>query len=260
MTTLKTFIFLLIITSFATADEVWNSYSEILSKGVVQLNYTGPYGDFSHNAFDYKTLKNDALSKKLIAKQIEILANYSPPSNRFEKLAFWINAYNFYTIVDVLNNMPVKSMKDIGWKNRHHIVGGKKYSLDDIEHKIIRPMHDPRIHFAVNCASVSCPGLKKTIFTAQGVRLELTQQTKEAFKNPLHIRPDGSDVEVTKLLDWFADDFKISIYKDREGFVKKFAPAKLQKEIDGWIDYNWELNSSDNIKKATQKLGLTLKK
>ena len=144
-------------------------------------------------------------------------------------------------------------MKKIGWKNKRHDVGGQKYSLDDIEHKIIRPMGDARIHFAVNCASVSCPGLKSTPFTSDGIRVELTHQTKEALKNPLHIQPDWGNVEVTKLFDWFEEDFEVKLYINAEGFLKKYAPVKLQREIDGWLDYDWNLNSPENVKKAMSK-------
>ena len=115
-------------------------------------------------------------------------------------------------------------------------------------------MGDARIHFAVNCASVSCPGLKSTPFTADGIRVELTEQTKDALKNPLHIQPDWGDVEVTKLFDWFEEDFENKLYTDAEGFLKKYAPVKLQREIDGWLKYDWTLNTPKNVKKAMSEL------
>ena len=246
---------LFIASTFTTAQEkTWDTYSQILSKGIVELKYSGEYGTFNQNAFDYQSVKNDSKVISLLKEQKGILATLKSPENRFEKLAFWINAYNFFTLVDVIDNLPIKSMKDIGWKNKHHVVGGQKYSLDQIEHKIIRPMGDARIHFAVNCASVSCPSLKSTPFTSDGIRVELAEQTKEALKNPLHIQPDWGDVEVTKLFSWFAEDFEIKLYKDAEGFLKKYAPKKLQKEIDGWLDYDWNVNTPENIKRSMSKL------
>ena len=120
-------------------------------------------------------------------------------------------------------------------------------------------MGEPKIHFAINCASVSCPSLNDKIFQADTVGLELKKLTENAFKNPLHIRPDGGDVEVTKLMDWFGDDFKVAPFKSKEGFLKRYAPEALQKDVDGYITYNWDLNSPENVANAMKKLGLTKK-
>jgi hypothetical protein len=255
MTALKTYLFILLLTpSLFANDQIWLSYGEILKANIVELSFTGDTGEFSHNAFNYK-----GVNQARLQAQIKLLKTVKVPSNRFEKLAFWINAYNFFTIVDVTSNLPVKSMKDIGWKKSHHNVNGINYSLDHIEHKIIRPMLDPRIHFAVNCASVSCPGLKATPFTSQGIRLELSQQTQNALKNPLHLRLNDGDLTATKLFDWFGEDFDNSFYKNPEGFIKKYAPFSLQKDIELWIDYNWQLNTPENVKKALYKLKLSAK-
>ncbi|MCM8533508.1 MAG: DUF547 domain-containing protein, partial [Lentisphaeraceae bacterium] len=153
-------IFTLFISISVQAEDTWHNYSKVLKSGIVPLNFSGPNGKFQHNAFDYNVIATDNENQKSLKAQIQVLKEIAIPTNRYDKLSFWINAYNFFTIVDVTNNLDEDSMKDIGWKNKHHIINGNKYSLDQIEHEIIRPMNDPRIHFAVNCASVSCPGLK----------------------------------------------------------------------------------------------------
>lgn len=239
----------------ASADPVWGSLQEILDLGIVEMKFKGKYGEFFHNAFNYKAFKNNEKGQELIKKQIELLKKIKPPTNRFDKLSFWMNAYNFYTVVEINKNFPIKSMKDLGWKNRVHNINGTLYSLDHIEHKIIRPMGDPKIHFSINCASVSCPNLAKEIFKARGIGLQMKALVSNAYKNPLHARLEGGDLQMTKLLDWFDDDFEAHPYKSQEGFIKTFAPPALQKKIDGWITYNWALNNSENIQAAMKKLG-----
>ena len=243
----------------ATGSADWSSYQKILDIGIKKTSYTGKYGDFEHNAFDYQALIKHSEFKTLISQQKENLKNATAPENRFEKLAFWINAYNFFTIVDVTAEFPVDSMKDIGWKNERHTVGGKKYSLDHIEHKILRPMGEPKIHFAINCASVSCPSLYDKVFEGKTVGATLKMLTEAAFKNPLHIRPDDDEVDVTKLMDWFEEDFEVRPFKSAEGFLKRYAPKELQKEIDGYISYNWNINNAENIAKAMKELDVKVK-
>ncbi|MCM8536528.1 MAG: DUF547 domain-containing protein [Lentisphaeraceae bacterium] len=240
------------------ADNLWENYSKILKAGIVELNFSGPHGQFQHNAFDYKTIASKDENQKLLKAQIDVLKQSPAPTNRYDKLAFWINAYNFFTIVDVTNKLDEESMKDIGWKNKRHLINGKKHSLDQIEHEIIRPMNDARIHFAVNCASVSCPGLKAAPFTGQGIRKELTEQTKGAFLNPLHLRKEDGELYATKLLDWFEEDFEIQLFGNNEGFIKRYAPKDLNGEIEEWIDYNWQFNTKENVVKALKKLKVEL--
>lgn len=246
-------------TDIPTQDPVWSSYQEVLDIGIEKYSYSDKYGDFTHNAFNYEALRKHKDYNKLILLQREKLIQQKAPTNRFEKLAFWINAYNFFTIVEVAENYPVKSMKDIGWKNRIHNVGGAKYSLDDIEHKILRPMNAPTIHFAVNCASVSCPSLHDKVFKAKTVGKDLKMLTENALKNPLHIKDDGDEIDVTKLFSWFGEDFEVPPLKEKENFIKRYAPIKLHKEIGGYLDYDWKLNSPENIKKAMETLGLKQK-
>lgn len=238
-------------------SSLWQPYQKILDIGIKKNSYSGPLGKFTHNAFDYKLLKNHKDYNRLIHDQRTLLIKSTPPSNRYEKLAFWINAYNFFTIVDVCENFPIESMKDLGWKNTRHNVGGTKYSLDDIEHKILRPIQEPKIHFAINCASVSCPSLHEKVFEAKSVGLTMKKLTENAFKNPLHLQVNGDEIEVTKLFSWFEEDFEIPPFDRKENFIKRYTPPKLHKKVDGYLVYNWELNTPENIEKAMKLPGLS---
>ncbi len=234
----------------------WSAFQKILDIGIVQNSYKGTYGPFQHNAFDYEKLMNDELFQSLLKEQIQNLKTAKAPEETKAKLAFWINAYNFFTIVDVCSNYPLPSMKEIGWKNTHHQVGNAKYSLDHIEHKILRPMKEAKIHFALNCASVSCPGLNRKIFTEQSINEELTRLTKNALKNPLHIQLSSETVSVTKLMDWFEKDFEVEPYNSVEGFIEAYAPEELHGQVNDYIDYDWALNTPKNIEEAMTSMNL----
>lgn len=234
----------------------WTAYQKILDIGLVKNSYKGPYGSFSHNAFDYNKLIEHENFKELIDSQIKSLQKTKSPDEAAAKLAFWINAYNFFTIVDVCANFPLTSMKDIGWKNVRHQVGNTQYSLDHIEHKLLRPLKEPKIHFAINCASVSCPSLHEKFFREENIIEELTRLTTEAFKNPLHIELKGNKVNVSKLMDWFEVDFKQAPYFSTTGFVQQMAPPELQKEVDGHLQYDWMLNDPENVQEAMEKYEL----
>ena len=237
----------------------WSCYQKILELGIIKNSYSGTYGAFNHNAFDYKKLINSENFKLLVNKQVQSLKTTQAPQGKFAKMAFWINAYNFFTIVDVTKNYPIKSMKDLGWKNVRHQVGNTKYSLDHIEHKIVRPLGEPKIHFAINCASVSCPSLYHNVLREETINETLTKLTKDAMKNPLHISLKRNKVYVSKLLKWFKSDFEVQPYKSADGFIRAMAPSQLQKQIDAYLDYDWNLNSPENIDKVMKQLGLKKK-
>jgi len=245
-------------TNLQKAD--WSSFQEILDIGIVTNPYTGTYGNFNHNAFDYEKLLNHKSYKILVDKQIKNLSLAKAPEERKAKLAFWINAYNFFTIVDVCSSYPIKSMKDIGWKNTIHQVGNTKFSLDHIEHSILRLMNEPKIHFALNCASVSCPSLFNKVFKEDSIIDDLTKLTEDAFKNPLHIQNNGNGVNVTKLMDWFEKDFVIAPYNSTTRFVEAYSPEELRKPVTDYIDYDWDLNSPTNISNAMKKLNIQKEK
>ncbi len=245
--------------TFAETDNLfWDSYQEILNSAVTVNAFTSIDGEFSHSSVDYEIIKANPELQEKITLQLEKLKTVKIPEEGKHKLAFWINAYNFFTIVDVVNNYPIAGMKKIGWKSKHHEVAGTLYSLDNIEHNVIRPLADPRIHFAINCASVGCPSLKSEIFDGNQIGSQLDKVLTNALKNPLHLRTNNNKLNTTQLFKWFSKDFESGGYEGVTDFVNRFAPERLQNahQIEMKIKYDWNLNTEQNVLKKMKVLGL----
>ena len=140
------------------------------------------------------------------------LAKATEPTAPAEKMAFWINAYNALTIDLIADEWPVSSIRDLDggkvWDSRSFTVAGRAVTLNDIEHRILRPMGDPRIHAAVNCASVGCPPLPAGAFTAANLDAELTAASRRwVASNGASIDQAGGVVRLSRIFDWYGDDF-----------------------------------------------------
>lgn len=166
--------------------------------------------------------------------------------NPQQQLAFWINAYNFYTLELMANNNKVDSIKDLGsffnsvWDKYKFEIDGKRYSLNFIEHSIIRQQFrgESRIHFALVCASLSCPDLLNEPYTAEILDVQLEQQTKNFLNNPTKgVMMDGDKVRVSKLFKWYKKDFPDL---NTLAFIQKYKEISY---IHGYMPYNWNLNS-----------------
>ena len=127
-----------------------------------------------------------------------------------QKLAYWINAYNALTIDLILQNYPLKSIKDIDkpWDQRLWKFGDKWLSLNDIEHQILRKMDEPRIHFAIVCASVYCPKLQNEAFIAEKIDSQLSKATSEFLSDTSKNFISQNSLEISKIFQWFSKDFK----------------------------------------------------
>jgi len=173
--------------------------------------------------------------------------------SRQERLAFWINAYNAFTIKLIIDHYPVKSIKDIGsklaipfvnsaWDAKFFSIGGVQMSLNEIEHSILRKQFDePRIHFAIVCASISCPRLLNSAYTASDLENQLHQQTlafiQDSTKNHLSL----NRLELSSIFKWFKSDF--TKHGSLKQFVAKYADESIapRAKVD-FLEYNWELN------------------
>ncbi len=191
---------------------------------------------------NYKTFKAD---RKPLSSYITLLSQNLPDNNwsKEDKLAYWINAYNAMTIDLILRNYPVKSIKDIKdpWKQRLWKLGKKKYNLEDIEHQILRKMDEPRIHFAIVCASYSCPKLLNEAYTASNLKQQLTNATKDFLTDKKRNNITENNLELSKIFQWFSKDFK------QEGslidFLNKYSAIKISNKAKiNFNDYNWSLN------------------
>jgi len=165
--------------------------------------------------------------------------------SRNETMAYWINAYNAYTIKLMLNNYPLKSIIDINggkaWDLKFVEIEGEKYSLNNIEHDILRAKYfDSRIHFAVNCASISCPKLSNTAYFAEGLDQKLEKAAKEFINNSAQNTISSNKASVSKLFDWYKDDFtKNGTVKE---YINKYSTTKLTTDKISYKEYNWNIN------------------
>jgi len=174
--------------------------------------------------------------------------------SRNEQFAFYINAYNSWTIKLILSGYPdVKSIKDLGslfkspWKKKICRIDDKIITLDDIEHNILRPrFKDPRVHFVINCAAKSCPPLRSEPYREGELDQQLDEMTR-AFINDLeNNRLEDHTLYVSSIFKWFKKDFN----KDIIGFFLKYAKWDLKRQLETkrgkikvkYLDYNWSLN------------------
>lgn len=183
-----------------------------------------------------------------------------------QQMAFLINAYNAFTVELILANYPVKSIKDIGndlfsnrWKKKFFRLLGQESYLDQIEHEILRKpgsYNEPRVHFAVNCASIGCPMLREEAYVAERLEAQLEEQTRRFLSDRTRNRVGaGGRLEVSKIFDWFKEDWTSGYQgiRSREQYFAKYAkllsddPAQQQQVAEGkaplsFLDYDWTLN------------------
>ncbi len=171
---------------------------------------------------------------------------------RDEKLAFLINAYNAFTLRLILDHWPVASIRDIPsserWNAVRWDVGGKKLSLTQIEHEYLRNRFvEPRVHFAINCASVGCPPLRRDAYDAKRLEQQLQEQALAMHGDARWLRLEGDVVYLTKLYEWYAGDF-VQVGGTVLEYAARFAPALAAAHKQGrrlsisWLDYDWSLN------------------
>jgi hypothetical protein len=225
-------------------------YDSLLAK------HTKEVRDLARTRVDYRAIAKDPEWKRLIAS----LAASKPGALRtkYEKLAFWINAYNILAIDLVAKNHPLESIKDIGsifspvWKKPAGKIGAKPYSLDEIEHDIVRKLGDPRPHAAVICASTSCPALRREAFRADEIDAQLDDAMRIWMADTgkgLAIDRARNRVMLSKIFDWFEEDFETS--GGALAFATRYASEADRKWLEqnaarasvSYFDYDWRVNA-----------------
>lgn len=191
---------------------------------------------------DYKAFKHNPLELQVY---IDDLKHNLPTEDwdKKDKLAYWINAYNALTIDLILRNYPTKSIKDIKdpWDQRLWQFGDTWQNLNDIEHKILRNMNEPRIHFAIVCASISCPKLQNEAFTAANLEAQLTKATKEFLADTSKNKLSENTIEISKIFKWFKKDFED--HGSLIDFINQYSGVTISnKAKKSFMDYNWDLN------------------
>jgi hypothetical protein len=161
-----------------------------------------------------------------------------------EKLAYYINAYNVYTIKVVVDNYPTKSIKDISgaWDKKIVSNGATKISLSDVENKILRKMDEPRIHFAINCASFSCPNLINNAFVPATLDKQLEAAAKSFINDKTKNTISEKEIKISEIFNWYGGDFKINNASIID-YLNKYSTVKIDKKAKStFADYNWALN------------------
>ena len=207
---------------------------------------------------DYAGLKaKDARALQTLRQQ---LGNVNVDAlNRKQQLAYWINVYNINTVATIVESYPVDSIRDLStdpiiftvFKKERVPFHGALLSLDDVENgKIREGFHDPRIHFAINCAARSCPPIRSEAYTGANVDAQLDDQVRRFVAAHVRYERDGDDLTIhtTKIMDWFSADFE-KWGGGQAAFLRRYAPADKQKLIAAakdvdleFDDYDWALN------------------
>jgi hypothetical protein len=201
---------------------------------------------------DYQGFKTD---EKKLDQYLAVLETVnSKKLSRNEQFAFYINAYNAWTIKLILTGYPgVQSIKNLGtifkspWKKKICRIDGEVITLDDIEHKIIRPkFKDPRVHFAINCAALSCPPLISQPYLGSTLDQQLDDSARAFVNDPKSNYFSSNTLYVSKIFKWFSEDFNNDII----GFFLKYAKDDFKKELESkrkeikikYLHYDWSLN------------------
>ncbi len=191
---------------------------------------------------NYKGLKAD---KKALDAYCQSLSDQPVQDNwsREEQMAYWINAYNAFTLKLIVDNYPTKSILNFDggktWDVKRIKIGDKKYSLNNIENDILRPQFkDARIHFALNCAAKSCPPLWNRAYTADNLETALEARAKAFINNADFNRISADKAGVSKIFDWYGADFG-----DLKKYLNRYANVPLKSSATvTFEEYNWELN------------------
>lgn len=186
---------------------------------------------------------------------LDTLAAHHPDKDSWskdEQLAYWINTYNAFTIELILQHYPLESIKDIKrwnipflntpWTIKFIKLGGKKYTLDKIEHRIIRKQfEEPRIHFALVCAAVSCPKLRREAYVAEKLDTQLQEQGRDFLSADSKNSIATDKLELSAIFNWFSGDFKTN--GTLIEYIRQFTDVEIQDDANiSYKDYNWQLN------------------
>lgn len=271
---LSFFLFLALVPALASADvnsELYRGYQKLLSGYLFEKSTSS---DGLVSAFDYQSALADNDLQQILIEQRETLEEFDAETldGQQESVAFWINAYNFFMLDQILTEQPdgelVNSVWDYGgrinpfvdsvFERKKFVVGGRRFSLSQIEKEILlgdeyldKGWKDARVHFAVNCASVGCPPLRDIVYTAANLEDLLAENTRRAFLTDRHLEVKGKTLYVTELFKWYEEDFKEAA-GSRKSFIGDWVDSALAERVVNtsrieFIDYDWALNKPTNF-------------
>lgn len=202
--------------------------------------------------FSYQTVSHH--DKQVLSNYIDYLQTIDPREyNKNQQFAYWVNLYNALTIKIVLDNYPIKSIKEIGdgysgpWNTKYLLIAKQKLSLNDIEHNILRAIwQDKRIHYVVNCASMSCPDLLPHTLNAKTLEQQLNRAAEYYINHPNTIIFDERTIKLSSIYNWFSSDFG-ETQQALLNHLKHYAKPELKTQLSLFsgelkFDYDWKLN------------------
>jgi hypothetical protein len=207
---------------------------------------------------NYKAWHQNAQDRQALTAYLAQLSRANPnqPATREAKLAYWINAYNAVTLEGILRVYPTTSIRNhtaklMGyniWKNLIFTAGDQRVSLEDIEHKILRKMDEPRIHFAVVCASIGCPRLLNQAFVADRLEEQLATNTRDFFGRQQNLQVTNGVLKLSQLISWYGSDFGSTQQQQMQALRRYFPPSAQALVGSGryqvsFLEYDWNLNS-----------------
>jgi hypothetical protein len=207
---------------------------------------------------NYGVWHNNSADRQALSQYLNHLSSGGATANTptDAKLAFWINAYNAVTIHGILREYPTSSIRNhtskIGgyniWKHLQLYVNGRPYSLNHIEHEILRKMNEPRIHFAIVCASIGCPRLLNEAYTPDHVQEQLDTNARDFFSRRQNFRYTQGQMWLSSLMNWFGADFGDSQSSRLQRIARWLPTEQAQRAaLSGdarvkYLDYDWNLN------------------
>lgn len=224
----------------APSHDQWNTLLKKNVSSTGKVNYKGFIADSAQ-----------------LTKYLKLLSENKPDEKTWsanEQKAYWINAYNAFTVKLIVKNYPVKSIKDVGakmqipfvntpWDIKFIKIGKDTYDLNNIEHaKLRRKYGDARVHFALVCASKSCPILLNEAYTADKLDQQLDAQAKVFLSDKTRNDISSDKPKLSKIFDWYGMDFKSKGVSVTD-FINKYSPTKINANAKvSYLDYSWDLN------------------
>jgi hypothetical protein len=245
--TMSRLLFSLVVVTFFVAPHAVSASVDHTPWSALLARYVDNHGKVAYR--DLQTKDRAAFEAYLDA----LAQAQTENMNESEEKAFWINAYNAVIVNGVLQGYTAES-----WLGRKRLfswftarVAGKDRTPDEIEHQILRKkFHDPRIHFTIVCASSSCPKLRREAYVPERLDAQLDDATRTFLNDPARNQIDARGVALSKIFDWFAEDFKTNANSVVE-FVRRFVSEEKKTRLSlkdsdlRYLDYNWTLNAQD---------------
>ncbi len=232
----------------------WNTSDETSSQSISHQSWQRFLDDYLITEGENTLIRYHHVSeedKSSLKQYIRQLSETEPRIlNKAEQYAYWVNLYNAITVDLILDNYPIKSITKLGgffrfgpWQDDVITISGKTLTLNDIEHRILRPIwNDPRTHYAVNCASLGCPNLQASAFTASNTETLLEQAAHDFINSSKGVDITPSSTTLSSIYDWFREDFQ------SEGgvidHIRQYRPQMNDNQGKLHYDYDWSLNQA----------------